>query len=154
MSLRFTESAQMQDIIRMFNTNVDGRAKVIKALTGIKGLGFRIATLICKKAEIDTDLRAGQVEEEKLSKIAEILEDPLKYGIPVWFLNRQRDPITGKSTQNISTKVEADFRLYLERAKKIKYIKGLRVAAGLKANGQRTCANGRGGKTIGVSRKK
>ncbi|OAG29455.1 small subunit ribosomal protein S18e [Nematocida displodere] len=154
MSLQFTESAQMQDIIRMFNTNINGRAKVIKALTGIRGLGIRIATLICKKAEIDTDLRAGQVEQEKLNQIGKILEDPMSYGIPAWFLNRQRDVITGETTQLIANQVEADYRLYLERAKRVKHLRGLRLLKGLKVNGQRTKANGRRGKAVGVSKRK
>ncbi|KAI5184327.1 small subunit ribosomal protein S18e [Nematocida homosporus] len=154
MSLRFTEAAQMQDIIRIFNTNIDGRSTVVRSLTGIKGLGLRMATLICKKAEIDTSLRAGQVEQEKLNMISKILENPQAFDIPLWFLNRQRDVITGQSIQLIGNQVEADYRLYLERAKRVKHIRGLRLLKGLKVNGQRTKSNGRKGKTVGVSKKK
>lgn len=154
MSLRFTESSQMQDIIRMFNTNIDGRAGVVRALTKIKGMGLRIATLICKRAEIDLTLRAGQVEQEKLDKIAKILENPQEYDIPVWFLNKQRDPITGKSSHLVANQVEADYKLYLERAKRLKHTRGQRLLWGLKVNGQRTRSNGRKGKTVGVSKKK
>ncbi|KAI5180394.1 small subunit ribosomal protein S18e [Nematocida sp. AWRm80] len=154
MSLRFTESSQMQDIIRIFNTNINGRAKIIKSLTGIKGIGLRMATLLCKRAEIDTSLRAGQVEQEKMDKIIQILDNPLQYDIPEWFLNRQRDVFTGKSSQLIANQVETDYRLYLERAKRLKNVRGLRLLKGLKVNGQRTKSNGRRGKTVGVSRKK
>lgn len=154
MSLRFTESAQMQDIIRMFNTNIDGRAGVVKALTKIKGLGIRIATLICKRADIDLSLKAGQVEQEKLDKVAKILENPLEHNIPTWFLNKQRDPITGKSVHLVANQVEADYKLYLEKAKRVKHTRGLRLLKGLKVNGQRTRSNGRKGKTVGVSKKK
>lgn len=154
MSLHFTETSQMQDIIRMFNTNINGRAKVIRALTGIKGIGLRISTLLCKKAGIDMSLRAGEVPQEQLDQIAVILADPQSYGIPEWLLNRQRDTFTGKSTQLIANQVEADYRLYLERAKRIKHNRGLRLLRGLKVNGQRLKSNGRKGKTMGVSKKK
>ncbi|KAH9386140.1 small subunit ribosomal protein S18e [Nematocida major] len=154
MTLRFTESAQMQDIIRMYNTNINGRSTIVRSLTGIRGIGLRISNLICKKAEIDTSLRAGQVEQEKLSLISKILEAPQEFGIPVWMLNRQRDPQTGENKQLIANQVEADYRLYLERAKRLKHIRGLRLLKGLKVNGQRTKSNGRRGKTVGVSKKK
>ncbi|EIJ89646.1 small subunit ribosomal protein S18e [Nematocida parisii] len=154
MTLRFTESAQMQDIIRMYNTNINGRSTIIRSLTGIRGIGLRVSTLLCKKANIDTSLRAGQVEQEKLDVISKILESPQSYGVPDWMLNRQKDPLTGEYKQLIANQVEADYRLYLERAKRVKHIRGLRLLKGLKVNGQRTKSNGRRGKTVGVSKKK
>lgn len=42
-----------QHILRVLNTNVDGKQKIMYALTSIKGLGRRFANLCCKKAEID-----------------------------------------------------------------------------------------------------
>ncbi|EHY66532.1 small subunit ribosomal protein S18e [Nematocida ausubeli] len=154
MTLRFTESAQMQDIIRMYNTNINGRSTIIRSLTGIRGIGLRVSTLLCKKAGIDTTLRAGQVEQEKLDTISKILENPQSFGVPEWMLNRQKDPLTGEYKQLIANQVEADYRLYLERAKRVKHIRGLRLLKGLKVNGQRTKSNGRRGKTVGVSKKK
>ena len=37
----------------MLNTNVDGKNKVMYALTAIRGIGRRFANLACKKAEVD-----------------------------------------------------------------------------------------------------
>ena len=48
-----------QHIIRVLNTNVDGREKVMYSLTKIKGIGRRFSNLVCKKAEIDLGKRAG-----------------------------------------------------------------------------------------------
>lgn len=42
-----------QHILRVLNTNVDGRQKIMYALTAIKGCGRRFANLVCKKADID-----------------------------------------------------------------------------------------------------
>lgn len=48
-----------QHILRVLNTNVDGKQKIMYALTSIKGLGRRFANLACKKAEIDMRKRYG-----------------------------------------------------------------------------------------------
>lgn len=40
-------------ILRVLNTNVDGRTKIMYALTSIRGIGRRFANLTCKKAEVD-----------------------------------------------------------------------------------------------------
>lgn len=154
MSLYLTDASQMQDIIRMFNTNIDGRAKVVKALTDIKGIGPRMAAMLCRRAGIDMALRAGAVEPAKLEMISKILESPLEHDIPGWFLNHQKDRVDGKSTHLIGNQLEADFRMYLEKAKRIKHVRGQRLLKGLKVNGQRTKSNGRRGKTVGVSKKK
>lgn len=37
----------------MLNTNIDGKQKIVYALTSIKGIGRRFATAVCKKAEVD-----------------------------------------------------------------------------------------------------
>ena len=42
-----------QHILRVLNTNVDGKAKVMYAITSIRGIGRRFANLACKKGEVD-----------------------------------------------------------------------------------------------------
>lgn len=51
------EDNDFQQILRVFNTNVDGKRKVAYALTAIKGIGRRFAHLICKRANIDLEKR-------------------------------------------------------------------------------------------------
>ena len=46
-----------QHILRVLNTNVDGKQKIMFALTSIKGIGRRFANLVCKKAEVDMNKR-------------------------------------------------------------------------------------------------
>ena len=48
-----------QHILRVLNTNVDGKQKIMFALTSIKGIGRRFANLICKKADVDMNKRYG-----------------------------------------------------------------------------------------------
>ena len=40
-------------ILRVLNTNVDGKQKIMYALTAIRGLGRRFSNICCKKAEVD-----------------------------------------------------------------------------------------------------
>jgi small subunit ribosomal protein S18e len=48
---------EFQHILRLLNTNVDGKQKIMFALTSIKGVGRRFSNIICKKADIDMDKR-------------------------------------------------------------------------------------------------
>ena len=50
-------SGQFQYIIRLLNTNIDGKRKIMYALTSIKGIGRRYANLVLKKADIDLNKR-------------------------------------------------------------------------------------------------
>ncbi|KAK6938244.1 Ribosomal protein S13 [Dillenia turbinata] len=43
----------LQHILRVLNTNVDGKQKIMFALTSIKGIGRRFANIVCKKADVD-----------------------------------------------------------------------------------------------------
>jgi Ribosomal protein S13/S18 len=53
------EKSNFQYIIRLLNTNVDGKQKVMYALTKIKGVGRRYSNLVCKKADVDLNKRYG-----------------------------------------------------------------------------------------------
>jgi small subunit ribosomal protein S18e len=50
---------EFQHILRLLNTNVDGRIKIMYALTAIRGIGRRFSNIVCKKAEVDMRKRAG-----------------------------------------------------------------------------------------------
>ena len=47
----------MEQILRLLNTNVEGKQKVMYALTKIKGVGRRYSNLVCKKADVDLNKR-------------------------------------------------------------------------------------------------
>merc|ERR1719471_461026 len=131
-----------QFLLRMMNTNVDGKQKV----------GFAI--LCCKIAQIDTNRRAGDLTEEEINKISDIFAKPTDYGIPKFFLNRQRCIKDGTWSQLYSNMIDTKLREDLERMKKVRKHRGLRHFWGLKVKGQGTKSTGRTGKTLGVARKK
>ena len=57
----------------MCNTNVDGRQKVMYALTSIKGIGRRFSNIICKKCDIPLNKRAGELDVNEINKIVAVL---------------------------------------------------------------------------------
>ncbi len=132
------EKNTFQHILRLLNTNVDGKNKIMFALTQIKGVGRRYSNLVCKKADVDLSKRAGELTVEELERIVTIMQNPQQYKIPDWFLNRQRDIVDGKSFQCLANQVDTKMRDDLERLKKIKAHRGLRHFWGLRVRGQHT----------------
>lgn len=49
---------EFQHILRVLNTNVDGKQNIMFALTSIKGIGRRFANIVCKKADVDMSKRS------------------------------------------------------------------------------------------------
>ncbi|CEM25791.1 unnamed protein product [Vitrella brassicaformis CCMP3155] len=143
-----------QHILRVLNTNVDGKQKVQFAVTAIRGVGRRISNLACKKADIDLNKRAGELSAEEINRIVMILQNPLEFKIPKWFLNRQRDIKDGTFKQLVSNQLDASLRDDLERMKKMRLHRGLRHYWGIPVRGQHTKTTGRHGKTVGVATKK
>ena len=88
-----------QYVLRLLNTNVDGRQKVMYAMCSIKGIGRRLSCLICKKADIDLNKRAGELSNDEVDRIITIVQNPRQFKIPDWFLNRQKDNKDGKYSQ-------------------------------------------------------
>lgn len=145
---------KFQHILRVLNTNIDGKRNIMYALTAIKGVGRRFANLCCKKADIDLSKRAGELTEDEIEKLFTIINNPRQFKIPDWFLNRQRDIKDGKFNQLTSNALDNKLREDLERLKKIKAHRGLRHYWGLRVRGQHTKTTGRRGRTVGVSKKK
>merc|ERR1712201_54365 len=88
-----------QHILRVMNTNIDGKRNIMFAITAIKGVGRRYANLVLKKADIPLHKRAGELSEEEVEKIVTIMQNPRQYKIPDWFLNRQRDMKAARLTR-------------------------------------------------------
>merc|ERR1712100_175507 len=143
-----------QHILRIVNTNVDGKQKIPFAVTAIRGVGRRFAILACKKAEIDVNKRAGELSAAELEALMVVISNPRKYKIPDWFLNRQKDIKDGRFSQIISSALDTKLRDDLERLKKIRNHRGLRHYWGLRVRGQHTKTTGRRGKTVGVAKKR
>ncbi|ODV92328.1 hypothetical protein CANCADRAFT_12345, partial [Tortispora caseinolytica NRRL Y-17796] len=143
MTLVIQEKGTFQHILRLLNTNVDGNIKIMYALTTIRGIGRRYANLVCKKADVDLDKRAGELTVEELERIVNIVQNPTNYRIPAWFLNRQKDIVDGKDNHVLANQIDNKLREDLERLKKIRAHRGLRHYWGLRVRGQHTKTTGR-----------
>nr|CAD1841659.1 unnamed protein product [Ananas comosus var. bracteatus] len=115
-----------QHILRVLNTNVDGKQKIMFALTSIKGIGRRFANIVCKKADVDMNKRAGEISAAELENLMTIVANPRQFKIPDWFLNRKKDYKDGRYSQVVSNALDMKLRDDLERLKKIRNHRGLR----------------------------
>jgi len=98
--------------------------------------------------------RAGELDAKDIDKIAEVIATPEKYSIPLWMLNRRKDPRTGKDSQEVANALDMKLREDLEGLKKIKCERGLRHIWGIRVRGQHTKTTGRRGKSMGSGGKK
>ncbi|KAM1042024.1 hypothetical protein FF1_031180 [Malus domestica] len=154
LAMSLVANEEFQHILRVLNTNVDGKQKIMFALTSIKGIGRRFANIVCKKADVDMNKRAGELSAAELDTLMTIVANPRQFKIPDWFLNRKKDYKDGRYSQVVSNALDMKLRDDLERLKKIRNHRGLRHYWGLRVRGQHTKTTGRRGKTVGVSKKR
>nr|GEY03633.1 40S ribosomal protein S18 [Tanacetum cinerariifolium] len=153
-AMSLVANEDFQHILRVQNTNVDGKQKIMFAMTSIKGIGRRFANIVCKKADVDMNKRAGELSNAEIDNLMTIVANPRQFKIPDWFLNRKKDYKDGKYSQVTSNALDMKLRDDLERLKKIRNHRGLRHYWGLRVRGQHTKTTGRRGKTVGVSKKR
>ena len=73
--------SNFQHILRVLNTNLDGKIKVMFALTSIKGVGRRFSNVACKKAEVDLNKRAGELTAEEVERLVTIVQNPRQFKV-------------------------------------------------------------------------
>ncbi len=140
-------------ILRMADTDMDGLKALATALTAVKGVGPRTAIQICKNTGFDPASLAGHLSAEQQVTLREAIEGYAET-VPLWMLNRQRDLETGDELHLTGQQVSLTFEDDINRLRTMKCYRGVRHASGNKVRGQRGRSNGRGGLTLGVSRKK
>jgi len=141
-------------IIRLGGSDLDGNKPVIVALNKIKGISFSFANAICNTLGIDKKMKTGDLTDEQVSKIEEILKEPLKYGFPAWMINLRKDLFSGNDQHLTGPDVSIYQSQTQKLWQKLKTYRGLRLAKGLPVRGQRTRAHFRKtGKKLGVKKK-
>ena len=146
-------SQEYRYILRIMGTDVPGTLKTVYGIARIKGISLNLANAILKKAGINPNVRVGFLSETEISKIEEIIEEPTKFGLPGWLLNKRKDIETGKDTHLISSDLIFRTKKDIDLTKEIKSWRGYRHAYSLKVRGQRTKTTGRAGKSLGVKKK-
>lgn len=145
-------------IIRIAESDLSGNKRIKQALTKIRGIGWTFSNAILKKLNFSNKL-VGELSEEELNKIRDLLSNPAKYEIPSWMFNRRKDKRTGKDIHLFSSDLFFVRKMDVESLKKIKTYKGVRHINNYKVRGQRTRSRGanvkgRVGSTVGVVKKK
>lgn len=106
---------------RIAGIDIPDKKKIRYALRYIYGIGPKIADDILRQAEVDPDRRAGELDEQEVSQIAQIIDTSL---IVEGALRRQ--------TQQ-----------HIQRLRDIRSYRGDRHRRGLPVRGQRTQSNAR-----------
>jgi small subunit ribosomal protein S13 len=146
-------SQEYRYIVRIMGTDVQGTVKTSYAVAHVKGVSSSLSNSIIKKAGVNPDIRVGFLTESDLSKIEDVIKDPVKYNIPGWMFNRRKDSETGKDIHVLSADLAFKIKTDIDGAKGIRSWRGYRHAYSLKVRGQRTKTTGRAGKSLGVKKK-
>ena len=147
----------IKQLVRVASTDLDGNKPVQHALLRIKGVGVPFSHMVCAFAGIKLDAKLGLLDEQAIKKLDDVVRNPLKYGAPLWMVNRRRDPETNEPRHIITSDIDFVHDNDLKTLKKIKSYRGIRHILGLPVRGQRTRSNFRKNKGkvhLGVQRKK
>ncbi len=125
---------------------------MIIGLTQIKGVGYMFANSIINNLKINSELRIGNLSNEQIKSIENIIQNPSSSNFPSWFLNRRKDIETGEDKHLITSDIDFTVRNDVEREKTAGSWRGYRHMFGLKVRGQRTRCTGRKGGAVGVAK--
>lgn len=143
-------------LVRIAQVDIPGEKQIKIALMKIRGVGFTLASAVCNLAGIDQDKKAGELSDQEVKKLNEVLSNPLKAGIPVWMLNRRKEYETGEDRHLLTAEWDFVQDNTIKMLKKMKCYRGIRHSRGLPVRGQRTKSNFRKnkGKVTGVTKRK
>jgi small subunit ribosomal protein S13 len=139
-------------IVRVAGTDLDGTRSAGLALTGVRGVGRRIAEVACRISSVNPREMIGNLPEATVEGLEALLTE-LPQKSPVWMINHPRDPVTGVSMYVFGGDIETARRDDVNRMKMIRSYRGVRHERGQKVRGQRTRSNGRTGMAAGVIKK-
>jgi small subunit ribosomal protein S13 len=139
-------------IVRVSNTDLDGTRPVGLALTGVRGVGARLAQVACRLADVSATERIGNLPEPVVETLETALTS-LPAKVPAWMINHPHEPLAGESLHLIGADLETRRRDDVNQMKMIRSYRGVRHERGQKVRGQRTRSNGRTGMAAGVLKK-
>lgn len=144
---------EIKEIRRVAGTDLDGTKSLVRALRKIKGISHAFSKAICTISGFNPNTKLGSLTEQDIQKIEEIIKDPIKFGMPIWLVNRRRDLETGKDIHLTGSDLEIARKFDVKRMIDLKTYRGFRHMLGQPVRGQRTRAHFRGGRVVGVLRK-
>jgi small subunit ribosomal protein S13 len=142
---------EIRHIVRVANTDLEGKKSVQYGLIGIKGIGRRAAKIVTVNAGVNPKATLGYLSDAEIEKL-QLSVDNISTIMPSWMVNKQNEIMSGEDRHLIGTDVLLGLNEDLNLMKKMRSYKGLRHDRGLRVRGQRTRSSGRRGRTVGVSR--
>ena len=139
-------------IVRLGGADLDGRRSTALALTGVRGVGIRIAEAACHLSHVDPNEMIGNLPEATVDGIETTLNQ-LPQNVPTWMINHPREYAQGDTLHYIGPDLETGRRDDINLMKMIRSYRGVRHERGQKVRGQRTRSNGRTGMAAGVIKK-
>lgn len=149
-----TDADELKHIVRILNTDLEGKRQVHMALEAIEGVGRRTARIFAEKAKVDPYATLGRLPDDQIEALKKVIEQEATQVLPVWMMNRREDIGTGTNRHVMGMDLTMAVREDLDLMKKMRSYKGIRHERGLRVRGQRTRSTGRTGAIVGVSRKK
>lgn len=150
-------SKDFRGIIRIAGKDMDGYYTIYPALRQVKGVGQNLARILTSKIvsvlKIPEKTLVGELTEDQLTSIEELIKSPTKHGVPAFMLNRTRDADTGNNTHLLTTDLVFQVKQDIQREKELRSWRGWRHSLGQRVRGQHNRTTGRSGLTIGVVRK-
>jgi small subunit ribosomal protein S13 len=147
-------SQRQLQIVRVFNTDLDGSKQILYALRKVKGVSHSISNAVLHELGMPKDRKVSELKDDEIEKIEKMLEK-LSESMPAWMLNRRKDYETGVDTHLFQSDLMFGVEKDTRRMKRLKSYKGGRHQAGLPVRGQKTRSNFRRnkGKATGVKKK-
>ncbi len=144
---------EFKHIVRILDTDLDGKKSVVYSLCGVKGIGRRVAKTIAVSSGMDPRAKMGELSDGEIKRLKAAINSVEKR-LPEWMLNRKKDLITGEDRHIMGPELLLKLREDINLLRKIRSYRGIRHERGLRLRGQRTKATGRKGLVVGVTRKK
>jgi small subunit ribosomal protein S13 len=147
-----SDNPNFRYIVRLANSDLDGTRPVALALTGVSGVGLRLAEVACRIANVPSAELLGNLPENVTDGIEATL-NALSTNVPAWMVNHPHEPVLGESPHYIGPDLETRRRDDVNVMKMVRSYRGVRHERGQKVRGQRTRSNGRTGMAAGVLKK-
>ncbi|MEA2003637.1 MAG: 30S ribosomal protein S13 [archaeon] len=141
-----------KNIIRIKGTDIVSDKKVGIGLTAVTGVDYNLSRAVLHVVGIDYNVKVETLSEKDIEKIEDIIDNPVKSGIPAWYVNRRNDYVSGDDMHLSGSDIRLTLRDDINRFRKVRAYRGIRHELGLPVRGQRTKSSFRKGGV--ASRKK
>lgn len=145
-------ASDYKHILRIAGKDIAGSKKLIVALSEVRGIGYNFAQVLLQSLNINSNIRVGFLTDKELADIEAAIKNPLRSGMPYWYVNRRKDMDTGSDQHLITSDLDFAISNDIDREKNVMSWRGYRHMFGLRVRGQCTRTTGRRGGAVGVKR--